>query len=234
MKKKAFKAAFPYTIPIGIGFLFLGMSYGFMMQSKGFSVWYPFFMSMFIFAGSMEFVTANLLLSAFSPIAALFLALMVNARHLFYGISMVYRYKGAGKKKPYMIYALTDETYSLVCGEERRHRYYFTVSLLDQIYWVTGSVCGSLLGSIIPFNTEGIDFALTALFLTVFVEQWLSTGKHGPALAGLGASVLCLIIFGADNFLIPTMVLITVILTLMRKRIEAAEAGESGKEAWDE
>ena len=133
-----------------------------------------------------------------------------------------------------MVYALTDETYSLVCSEERRHRYYFTVSLLDQIYWVTGIVCGSLLGSIIPFNTEGIDFALTALFLTVFVEQWLSTGKHGPALAGLGASVLCLIIFGADNFLIPTMVLITVILTLMRKRIEAAEAGESGKEAWDE
>ena len=153
-----------------------------------------------------------------------------------------------------MVYALTDETYSLVCSEDikkadnssstgteaeteqaRRHRYYFTVSLLDQIYWVTGSVCGSLLGSIIPFNTEGIDFALTALFLTVFVEQWLSTGKHGPALAGLGASVLCLIIFGADNFLIPTMVLITVILTLMRKRIEAAgKADEPGKEARDE
>ena len=153
-----------------------------------------------------------------------------------------------------MVYALTDETYSLVCGEDskqadnhsltgpesevekaRRHRYYFTVSLLDQIYWVTGSVCGSLLASIIPFNTEGIDFALTALFVTVFVEQWISAGKHGPALAGLGASVLCLVIFGADNFLIPTMVLITVILTLMRKRIEAAgKADESGKEARDE
>ena len=128
-----------------------------------------------------------------------------------------------------MIYALTDETYSLVCGEESRHRYYFAVSLLDQIYWVTGSVCGSLLGSIIPFNTEGIDFALTALFVTVFVEQWLSTGRHGPALAGLGASVLCLLIFGAENFLIPTMILITVVLTLMRKRLESV--GESGKEA---
>ena len=234
MDKKEIKKAFMDTVPVMTGYLVLGIGFGIILNTKGFGVLWALAMSTVIYAGSMQFGAIDLMTGGASLAVTALTTLMVNARHLFYGISMVYRYKGAGKKKPYMIYALTDETYSLVCGEERRHRYYFTVSLLDQIYWVTGSVCGSLLGSIIPFNTEGIDFALTALFLTVFVEQWLSTGKHGPALAGLGASVLCLIIFGADNFLIPTMVLITVILTLMRKRIEAAEAGESGKEAWDE
>ena len=234
MDKKEIKKAFMDTVPVMTGYLVLGIGFGIILNTKGFGVLWALAMSTVIYAGSMQFVAIDLMTGGASLAVTALTTLMVNARHLFYGISMVYRYKGAGKKKPYMIYALTDETYSLVCGEERRHRYYFTVSLLDQIYWVTGSVCGSLLGSIIPFNTEGIDFALTALFLTVFVEQWLSTGKHGPALAGLGSSVLCLIIFGADNFLIPTMVLITVILTLMRKRIEAAEAGESGKEAWDE
>lgn len=234
MDKKEIKKAFMDTVPVMTGYLVLGIGFGIILKTKGFGVLWALAMSTVIYAGSMQFVAIDLMTGGASLAVTVLTTLMVNARHLFYGISMVYRYKGAGKKKPYMIYALTDETYSLVCSEERRHRYYFTVSLLDQIYWVTGSVCGSLLGSIIPFNTEGIDFALTALFLTVFVEQWLSTGKHGPALAGLGASVLCLIIFGADNFLIPTMVLITVILTLMRKRIEAAEAGESGKEAWDE
>lgn len=253
MDKKEIKKAFMDTAPVMTGYLVLGIGFGIILKTKGFGVLWALAMSTVIYAGSMQFVAIDLMTGGASLAVTALTTLMVNARHLFYGISMVYRYKGAGKKKPYMIYALTDETYSLVCSEDikkadnssstgteaeteqaRRHRYYFTVSLLDQIYWVTGSVCGSLLGSIIPFNTEGIDFALTALFLTVFVEQWLSTGKHGPALAGLGASVLCLIIFGADNFLIPTMVLITVILTLMRKRIEAAEAGESGKEAWDE
>lgn len=234
MDKKEIKKAFIDTVPVMTGYLVLGIGFGIILKTKGFGVLWALAMSTVIYAGSMQFVAIDLMTGGASLAVTALTTLMVNARHLFYGISMVYRYKGAGKKKPYMIYALTDETYSLVCGEERRHRYYFTVSLLDQIYWVTGSVCGSLLGSIIPFNTEGIDFALTALFVTVFVEQWISAGKHGPALAGLGASVLCLIIFGADNFLIPTMVLITVILTLMRKRIEAAEAGESGKEAWDE
>ena len=215
MKKKAFKAAFPYTIPIGIGFLFLGMSYGFMMQSKGFSVWYPFFMSMFIFAGSMEFVTANLLLSAFSPVAAFFLALMVNARHLFYGLSMLDKYKNTGKYKPYLIFALTDETYSLVCSGKipegvDRNKYYFLVSLFDQVYWVIGSVIGSVVGSVLNFNTAGIDFSMTALFLVVFVEQWKSTKDHASAITGVAASVVCLMIFGAGNFVIPSMISITV------------------------
>ena len=225
MKKKAFKAAFPYTIPIGIGFLFLGMSYGFMMQSKGFSVWYPFFMSMFIFAGSMEFVTANLLLSAFSPVAAFFLALMVNARHLFYGISMINEYKDTGSAKPYLIFSLTDETFSLVCDRElpdgvNRKKYFLTVSLLNQCYWVLGSFLGGFLGNVITFNTTGIDFSMTALFVVVFIEQWEQTKEHIPALLGLVCSLICLLIFGPDQFLIPTMICIPAGLFLLKSVIE--------------
>ena len=178
MDKKEIKKAFIDTLPVMTGYLVLGIGFGIILKTKGFGVLWALAMSTVIYAGSMQFVAIDLMTGGASLAVTALTTLMVNARHLFYGISMVDRYKGAGKKKPYMIYALTDETYSLVCGEESRHRYYFAVSLFDQIYWVTGSVCGSLLGSIIPFNTEGIDFALTALFVTVFVEQWLSNGIH--------------------------------------------------------
>ncbi|MGN0721295.1 MAG: AzlC family ABC transporter permease [Anaerovoracaceae bacterium] len=232
MDKQLIKKAFIDTVPVMTGYLVLGMGFGIILKTKGFGVLWALAMSTFIYAGSMQFVAIDLMTGGASIAVTALTTLMVNARHLFYGISMVDRYKGAGRKKPYMIFALTDETYSLVCSdgteadETARHKYYFTVSLMNQIYWVAGSVCGSLLGSVIPFNTEGIDFALTALFVTVFVEQWLTTRNHKPALAGLGASVLCLIIFGADNFLIPTMILITVILTLMRKSQESEMAGK--------
>ena len=235
MKKKAFKAAFPYTLPICVGFLFLGMSYGFMMRSKGFSFVYPLCMSFFIYAGSMEFVTANLLLSAFNPVYAFFLTLMVNARHLFYGISMLDKYKNTGKYKPYLIFALTDETYSLVCSGKipegvDRNKYYFLVSLFDQVYWVIGSVIGSVVGSVLNFNTAGIDFSMTALFLVVFVEQWKSTKDRASAITGVVVSVVCLLIFGAGNFVIPAMISITVILLLMRKfRKDSEEAAEKGE-----
>ena len=154
--------------------------------------------------------------------------LMVNARHLFYGISMVDKYKNAGKAKPYLIYALSDETYSLVCvdmdmEEGERNKFCLFVTALDQFYWVLGSVLGSLLGAVISFNTEGMDFALTALFVTVFVEQWLSTRDHAAAIVGVGTSVICLVLFGSGSFLIPSMVAITLALTLMRKRQEAVQ-----------
>lgn len=244
MDKRLLKKAFVDTIPVMTGYLVLGMGFGIILKTKGFGVVWALAMSTFIYAGSMQFVAIDLMTGGASLAVTALTTLMVNARHLFYGISMVDRYKGAGRKKPYMIFALTDETYSLVCSDAggkaeeapetgsqaedvaARHNYYFTVSLMNQMYWVTGSACGSLLGSVIPFNTEGIDFALTALFVTVFVEQWLTTRNHKPALAGLGASVLCLVIFGADNFLIPTMILITVILTLMRKSQESEMAGK--------
>lgn len=232
MDKQLIKKAFIDTVPVMTGYLVLGMGFGIILKTKGFGVLWALAMSTFIYAGSMQFVAIDLMTGGTSLAVTALTTLMVNARHLFYGISMVDRYKGAGREKPYMIFALTDETYSLVCSdgpeedETSRHKYYFTVSLMNQIYWVTGSVCGSLLGSVIPFNTEGIDFALTALFVTVFVEQWLTTRNHKPALAGLGTSVLCLVIFGADNFLIPAMILITVILTLMRKSQESEVVGK--------
>ena len=213
MKKKAFKAAFPYTLPICVGFLFLGMSYGFMMRSKGFSFVYPLCMSFFIYAGSMEFVTANLLLSAFNPVYAFFLTLMVNARHLFYGISMLGKYQNMGKSKPYLIFGLTDETFSVVCNEKvpegiPEEKTYLLLTFLDQCYWVLGTLIGAAAGSVITFNTEGLDFALTALFIVIFTEQWMSQKKHGPAVAGVVCSVLCLNIFGQDAFIIPAMIAI--------------------------
>ena len=202
------------------GYMVLGMGFGVLMQSKGYGFWLVLAMSALIYAGSMQYLTVDLLCGGATLISSALATLMVNARHLFYGISMVDKYKGTGKKKPYLIFALTDETYSLVCsGNEdksdgERHRYYFLVSLFDQIYWVAGSVIGALLGEIIPFSTEGIDFALTALFVTVFVEQWKSTKNHVPAIVGVCASVLCLLVFGAEDFLIPAMLLITLLLSL--------------------
>ena len=215
MKKKAFQAALPLTLPICVGFLFLGMSYGFMMRSKGFSFWYPLFMSMFIFAGSMEFVTADLLLSAFNPFSAFLLALMVNARHLFYGISMLDKYKHVGKKKAYLIFGMCDETFSVNCTAQipenvDRGWFMFFVTLLNQIYWVGGATAGALLGYVIHFDTTGIEFVMTALFVVMLVNQWKEAADHRPALIGLGSSVLCLLIFGSQNFIVPAMILIIV------------------------
>ena len=226
MKRKdssLIRTAFTATIPVLTGYLVLGFGYGILLQSKGFGVLWALATSALIYAGSMQYLAVDLMAGGASLIAAALTTLMVNARHLFYGISMIDKYKGAGKKKPYLIFALTDETYSLVCRDidlpaPQRHRYCFLVSLFDQIYWVTGSVLGALAGAVLPFSVEGIDFALTALFVTVFVEQWLSTKDHTAALAGLGASMVCLLIFGSENFLIPAMIAITLLLTLLRGR----------------
>lgn len=222
MKRKAFKAAFPYTIPICIGFLFLGMSYGFLMRSKGFSFVYPMFMSMLIFAGSMEFVTINLLLSAFNPASAFFLTLMVNARHLFYGISMLEKYKGCGLKKFYLIFGMCDESFSINCAvtppaDVDRGWFMFFVTLLNQIYWVSGATMGALLGYIIHFDTTGIEFVMTALFVVMFMNQWEESEEHLSALTGVACSVICLILFGSDNFMIPAMAAIILCFLLRRK-----------------
>lgn len=229
MKAKAFRAALPYTLPICVGFLFLGMSYGFLMRSKGFSFVYPMLMSLFIFAGSMEFVTVNLLLSAFHPLSAFFLALMVNARHLFYGISMLDKYQSCGWKKWYLIYGMCDESFSINCTvtppeDVDKGWFMFFVTLLNHIYWVTGATLGALLGYVIQFNTEGIEFVMTALFVVMFVNQWEEAKDHRPAIAGLLCSAVCLLVFGADNFILPAMALI-VACFLIGKRLQAKGAG---------
>ncbi|MBQ9133705.1 MAG: AzlC family ABC transporter permease [Clostridia bacterium] len=222
--KQDIKRAFKDSLPVLAGYIVLGMGFGILLATKGYGVWWALAMSVFIYAGSMQYLAIDLLAGGASLLSAALTTLLVNARHLFYGISMVDRYKGAGKKKPYLVFALTDETYSLVCSAEESHRYCFLVSLLNQIWWVTGSVLGSLLGGILPFSTEGIDFALTALFVTVFVEQWKSTKNHLPAIIGVVASVLCLLLFGADSFLIPSMVLITAALSVLKFVRKEAQA----------
>ncbi|MDD4849690.1 MAG: AzlC family ABC transporter permease [Gemmiger sp.] len=231
MKANAFKAALPHTLPICIGFLFLGMSYGFLMRSKGFSFIYPMLMSCFIFAGSMEFVTVNLLLSAFNPLYAFLLTLMVNARHLFYGISMLSRYKNTGKKKLYLIFGMCDESFTINYtvppppGVDAGW-FMFFVTLLNQIYWVCGATLGALLGYVLHFDTTGIEFVMTALFVVMFMQQWEEDASHHrAALTGLGCSLLCLLLFGSGNFILPAMALIILCFTLERKKVgeEAAE-----------
>lgn len=217
------RQAFISTIPVLTGYVVLGFGFGIVLNANGYSILLAFAMSLLIYAGSMQYVAIGLLTSGVSLITAALTTLMVNARHLFYGISMLDKYKNTGKRKPYLIFALTDETYSLVCGEnsnvppESRHNYYLLVSLFNQIYWILGSVLGAAVGTLVEFNSEGIDFALTALFLTVFLEQWLTTKKHVPAMIGVAASVICLILFGSEKFLIPTMLVIALLLCIYKE-----------------
>ena len=222
---QAFKAALPHTLPIAVGFLFLGVSYGFLMRSLGISFLYPMLMWLFIISGSMEFVAAHLLLLPFNPWRALGLALMVNARHLFYGISMLDKYKGLGWKKPYLIFGMCDESFTINCtvkppADVDSGWFMFFVTLLNQIYWVAGATLGSLLGYIIKFDTTGIDFVMTALFVVMFLGQWDEAKEHRPALVGLGCACLCLLLFGGDSFVLPAMALIVLCFTFDRKRAE--------------
>ena len=229
MKRKALRAAFPHTLPVLTGYAFLGLAYGILMQSAGFPFWYPALISLVVYAGSMQYVAIDLLAGGASLISAAIMTLMVNARHLFYGISMLERYKDTGAAKPYLIFALTDETYFVVCsggvpeGVDRK-KYYFWVSLLNQLYWIAGGVAGALLGSVLPFDTTGIDFSMTALFLVVMTEQWKASRDHTSALVGLGVSLVCLLVFGSSDFLIPSMVGITAALTVLRGFMQKKEA----------
>jgi len=223
--KKAFLCAFPHTIPILAGFLFLGMTYGIYMNVSGFSFLYPMFMSMTVFAGSVEFVAVNLLLGAFNPLQALLVTLMLNARHLFYGISMLEKYRGTGLKKIYLIFGMCDESFSInytadIPAGIDRGWFMFFVTLLNQIYWVLGATLGGLFGSLIRFNTKGLDFVMTAMFVVIFLEQWLKEKRHMSGILGLGVSLACLILFGADNFMIPAMLAILGILMLLRGSFE--------------
>ena len=224
--KKAFLCAFPYTVPIFAGFLFLGLTYGIYMHVSGFSFWYPMAMSAIIYGGSLEFVAVSMLLSPFAPVQTFLMTLMIQARHLFYGISMLDKYKHLGAKKLYIIYAMCDETFSVnytakIPDGVDRGWFYFFVSLLNQIYWVSGATIGGLLGSLIHFDTTGLDFVMTAMFVVIFMEQWMKEKHHFSELIGLIAAVGCLLIFGADNFMIPTMICILAALSFLKKPIES-------------
>ncbi|MBQ8188907.1 MAG: AzlC family ABC transporter permease [Lachnospiraceae bacterium] len=230
IKLKALKAAFPYTLPILTGFLFLGISYGIYMNISGFPAIYPILMSMTIFAGSIEFVAVNLLLGGFNPLNALFLAIMVNARHLFYGISMLEKYKDTGFKKMYLIFGLCDESFSInvatdVPEDVDKGWFMFFVTLLNHFYWVLGATLGGIFGTMINFNAEGLEFVMTALLVVLFLNQWDKEKQHYSSLIGISAAILCLVLFGSSDFLLPTMILILGILTLFRTPIE--KAGET-------
>jgi 4-azaleucine resistance transporter AzlC len=224
-KKSALFAAFPHTIPVFTGYLVLGAAYGILMNSKGLSLIWILIASIFVFAGSMQFVAVSLLAAGFDPLGAFLMTLMVNARHLFYAISMLGKYRNMGKVKPYLIFSLTDETFSILCSTQApegidRKWFYFFISFLDHMYWITGSLLGGILGSMIKFNTKGIDFVLTALFVVIMINQWKSTKNHLPAVIGIASAILCRIVFGASDFIIPSMILILLSVTLFKKPME--------------
>ncbi len=221
--KNALRAAFPCTIPVLMGYLFAGMAFGVLFRSKGYHFGWAALMSLLVYAGSMQFVAVNFFVPGISLLSVAFMTLMVNIRHVFYGLSMLRKFEGMGKKKLYMIFSLTDETYSLLCASEPPHGvdrglFFFCIALLDQLYWIAGSMAGGLAGELITFDTTGIDFTLTALFVVIFVEQWLSTKNHWPALIGLGAAGICLVIFGQENFILPSMIVMLCVLMAFRKK----------------
>ena len=230
MRYKALKAAFPYTLPIFTGFWFLGMAYG--IYASGFSFLYPMFMSLLIYGGSLEFVTVEMLLSPFVPVQVLIMALLIQARHLFYGLSMLDKFKGLGWKKYYLIFGMCDETFSINCSVDIPEGvdsgwFMFFVTLLNQLYWAGSATLGALAGSLLHINTEGISFVMTAMFVVIFLEQWMKETNHTASILGLLISVICLICFGADAFLIPTMILIVVLLALLKPRLDKKEQEDS-------
>lgn len=228
MKLKAFKAAFPYTIPIFAGFWFIGLTYGIYMNASGFSFVYPMLMSFFIFGGSLEFVAAEMLLSPFAPLQVFLMALLIQARHLFYGISMLDKFKGTGWKKFSLIYGMCDESFSInysakIPEDVDKGWFMLFVTWLNRFYWVSGATIGGLVGSLLKFDTSGIGFVMTAMFVVIFLDQWLKEKSHASSLIGIGVSVLCLVIFGPDSFMLPTMAAIILILTAARKKLDIPE-----------
>lgn len=214
-------AAFPHTLPIMAGFLFLGITYGVYMHSKGFSFLYPMLMSMTIFAGSMEFAAVNLLLGSFNPIQAVFMTIIVNARHLFYGLSLLEKYKGTGIKKVYLIFGLCDESFSINCSLNPPQKvdkgwFMFFITLLNQLYWIIGATLGGIFGMLISFNTKGLEFAMTAMFVVIFLENWLKEKNHISSVIGVIIPAALIVLLGAENYIIASMAAMLIVLTLLR------------------
>lgn len=231
MKRKALKAAFPYTLPIFAGFWFLGLAYGIYMNSAGFSFIYPMLMSFLIFGGSLEFVAVEMLLSPFAPLQVFIMTILIQARHLFYGISMLDKFKGMGWKKFYLIFGMCDETFTInytadIPDDVDKGWFMFFVTLLNRFYWISSATLGGLVGSLLKFDTSGISFVMTAMFVVIFLDQWLKEKNHTASITGILASIACLLCFGSDSFMIPTMITILLLLALFQKKLEAAENKE--------
>ncbi len=221
--KFTLKEAFKSSLPIFAGYIVLGGGFGILLAAKGYGIQWAFLMSLFIYAGSMQYVAIDLLAGGASLISSAIMTVMVQARHMFYGISMLDKYKDAGKVKPYLAFALTDETYSLVCSGKTpegadKKLYWLFLSMLNQCYWILGCTLGNLFGNLVSFNSAGVEFSMTAIFIVIFVEQWQEGKSHSGALLGVGASFICLLIFGADKFLIPAMIVIAAVLCMSSRR----------------
>ena len=234
MDRKTLKAAFPATVPVLMGYLAIGMAFGLMLQSEGYGVGWAILMSMTIYAGSGQYLGVSLLATGATLGQTAFLTLMVNFRHLVYGLSMLEKFRGMGRRKLYMIFSLTDETYSLffvtkVPKDVKEEQFLFAIAVLDQSYWIIGSGIGALLGNVLPFSAEGIDFAMTALFVVIMVEQWMEKQNRPSVVIGLVCGLVCRLVFGADNFILPTMICVMVIL-LSCKKIFDKMIPEDGKE----
>lgn len=239
MRKKTVALAFHDTIPVFAGYIVLGIGFGVMLRVNGYGVIWAFFMSIFMYAGAMQYAAVGILASGASVASTAVATVLINIRHIFYGISLLQKYKGLGIQKLYMIFALTDETYALVSGHDTpehvsRKMYYFLVSLFDHCYWILGCCLGAILGSVLKINFEGIDFALTALFVSILIDQWLSTKNHVPVLIGMISTAVCLAVFGSENFLIPSMIVIVLILTLTKKKIKMTPEMEEEQKKRDE
>lgn len=224
-KITALKAAFPNSLPVMAGYGFLGLTYGIYMHQLGFNFLYPMLMAVTIYAGSVEFIIGNMLMGGFNPVQAFMMALMVNARHLFYGLAMLDKYKGLGWKKFFLIFGLTDETFAIISSrpipkDVDKGWYLLWLTWLDETYWVIGATVGGLIGPVLTFNLKGLEFVLTAMFVAIFADNWVREKDHTSSLSGLVVTGLCLIIFGADSFIIPSMVAIMLVLTLLRKYLE--------------
>jgi 4-azaleucine resistance transporter AzlC len=229
--KNTIKYAFLASIPVMAGYIVLGMGFGILLQDKGYAWWWAFLMSLTIYAGSMQYVGIDLLTGGATVIATALMTVMVNIRHLFYGISMLEKYSKTGKEKPYLIFSLTDETYSLVCDPDLpenvdEHRYYLYLSVMNQFYWVLGSVLGAVAGAALNFNSAGIDFAMTALFVVILLDQLQNVSARIPAAVALVSALVCLLIFGADSFILPALLLTAAALTALRPRLGRPEDKE--------
>lgn len=235
IKNKTFAAAFRATLPVLMGYLSIGMAFGFMMDAIGYNFLWSGLMSLTIYAGSGQYLGVDLLAEA-APLAQVALmTLLINFRHLVYGLSMLEKFKDMGKRKLYMIFSLTDETYALLAGldvppDVNRQDYYFYIAILDHSYWIAGSILGGLLASVLHINTEGIDFAMTALFVVIFIGQWEKSPSHAPALIGIAATLGFLLLIGAESMLLPALALIVVLLLVFRQRLEPIFA-DKGEEA---
>ena len=235
MIKRTFKRAFRDSLPVLAGYLALGIGFGVLLQSKGYSFWWAILMSVTIFTGSGQYAGVDFLANSASIVTTAIMTFIINARHFFYGFSLLDKYKGAGIFKPYLIFGLTDETYSVVCSAKLddtidHKKYYLFLTALDHCYWITGCTLGAVLGEILPFSNEGIGYSMTALFIVIMVEQWLTSKEHLPVILGVSTTIVCLVIFGADLFIIPAMVLIAFELVIFRKKLDKT-AEPDGEEA---